>query len=220
MAKKLALIDPDLLISLLSGNKSNPLPPADPTLKQMNRLDNKITTVLSKDNTDPNAIVQQVNDLLTRYGAHHENYQKNPHENKIEPPTVEEKGNELERDIIKSLPKTLQQKGELLLQSMKKSNVSWDTQGRVTVNGKYMQNSNILDITHSLLRKRKKEPPPSLHEVYEELKKNNIPSELIPNQPSERVVFGSKSRPSERVQSKAKRRKVAESEKPWKLFTP
>ena len=40
MAAKLALIDSDLLMRLL--NKSNPLPPADPNLKEINRIDDKM----------------------------------------------------------------------------------------------------------------------------------------------------------------------------------
>ena len=52
MAAKLALIDSDLLMRLL--NKSNPLPPADPTLKEINRIDDKMQTVLTERETDKN----------------------------------------------------------------------------------------------------------------------------------------------------------------------
>ena len=69
-AKKLALIDPDLLIDLLSMNKSNPLPPANPTLKYMNRLDNKLMTVLNDKESNPNANVNKINAILTKYDTH------------------------------------------------------------------------------------------------------------------------------------------------------
>ena len=220
MAKKLALIDPDLLVNLLSSIKSNPTPPPNPTLKRMNRLDDRLASLLTEDDADPNVRVKQINDLLSRYDTHHSNYKKIPQIEMSPPPApppspqkqeevVEEK-NELEEDIVKSLPQTLRKKGVLLLRRMKNSNVSWDNLGRVTVNGTHMKDSNILDITHQLLRKRKNiEPAPSLREVYDELKNNNVPSELIPNPPLRRpqlVAARKRRRMDEEAQNEALKR--------------
>ena len=93
-AKKLALIDPDLLIDLLSMNKSNPLPPANPTLKYMNRLDNKLTSVLSEEDSNPNTSVNKINAILTKYDTHKDDYQNVPIErNKIFEEKHEDKKN-------------------------------------------------------------------------------------------------------------------------------
>ena len=167
--------------------------------------------------------MKQINDLLTRYDTHHDNYKKIPQIEMPPPPAPppspqkeeeeEEVKNEWEEDIVKSLPQTLRKKGVLLLRRMKNSNVSWDNLGRVTVNGRHMKDSNILDITHQLLRKRKNiEPAPSLREVYDELKTNNVPSELIPNPPLRRPQLVAARRKRRRMDDEAQN----EALKSWK----
>ena len=186
-AKKLALIDPDLLIDLLSMNKSNPLPPANPTLKYMNRLDNKLTSVLSDKDSNPNTSVNKINAILTKYDTHKDDYQNVPIErNKIFEEKHEDKKTVDEdhwmNNTLSLLPKNLKEKGQMLLDHMNKNNISWDSQGRVIINSEVLDGSNILDIAHGLLRKRKTvREVPMLNRVYRILRKNNTPLELLPN---------------------------------------
>lgn len=189
-AKKLALIDPDLLIDLLSMNKSNPLPPANPTLKYMNRLDNKLMTVLNDKESNPNANVNKINAILTKYDTHKDDYQNVPIEkSKIieEKQIMEDDKRPVDEDhwminTVSLLPKNLKEKGQMLLNHMNKNNISWDSQGRVIINSEVLEGSNILDIAHGLLRKRKTvKEVPMLNRVYRILRKNNTPLELLPN---------------------------------------
>ena len=117
MAAKLALIDSDLLMRLL--NKSNPLPPADPTLKEINRIDDKMQTVLTERETDKNVQLKKYNELLTRYNTHINNYQNHPsmkitNTSPSTTPITTPKNDDdkWSLNIIESLPKTYRKQGD------------------------------------------------------------------------------------------------------------
>lgn len=76
MAKKLALIDPQLLLDLL-GTKSASNPPNDPELAKMNEIDRRVSSSLNAIQPDANSQLRNINSLLTKYETHRENYEKN-----------------------------------------------------------------------------------------------------------------------------------------------
>ena len=186
MAKKLALIDPQLLLDLL-GTKSASNPPNDPELAKMNEIDRRVSSSLNAIQPDANSQLRNINSLLTKYETHRENYEKTP----IGPPQktvlprdetkeiVEEKPDDLDI-IVTTLPKTKQRQARLLLEHMKRQGITWDTQGRVKIKDKYLESSNITDIIHSFVRKRPTQRAAKFAgRIYDELARVNTPLELM-----------------------------------------
>ena len=66
MAEKLALIDKDLLLRLLART-TNPAPPSNPVLKEMNHINEEIRTALDRDDVPDRIKTQKVNELLTKH---------------------------------------------------------------------------------------------------------------------------------------------------------
>lgn len=192
MAAKLALIDSDLLLRLL--NKSNPLPPANPTLQEINRIDNTMQNILVDDQSASNVKLKKYNELLTRYNTHAENYKKNPFGSpmKITNQTSSISTSDTDvherwtKDTIESLPKTMQKTGRLLLNHIKNSadKIRWDEQGRIILQGTVIPHTNILDLVNSVVRSRKKAPLPSgVDQFVSALEELNTPTELLRNKP-------------------------------------
>ena len=76
MAKKLALIDPDLLERLLHGATRDKqyAPPPDPRLKAMDTLDTEMQAILNQKATTPDQKVKLYNQLLQRYLMYEDQY--------------------------------------------------------------------------------------------------------------------------------------------------
>ena len=192
MAAKLALIDPDLLLRLLN-NQSHATPPVDPNLKEINRIDDKMQTILREPQTDPGAQLKQYNALLANYGTHADNYRNAPVGPPLkiassEKPEVDKP--ETDRwatDIVESLPKTVQKTGRLLLNHIKNSGgkLSWDEKGQLMLRGTVIPQTNILDLVHSVVRSRKKAPQASgVVQFVTALQELNTPTELLRNKPT------------------------------------
>ena len=60
-------------------------------------------------------------------------------------------------DVVTMLPKTLQEKGSQLVSRIKTS--KWNDRGKLLHEGVAIQDSNIVDLVHDLLRKRKMSDP-------------------------------------------------------------
>ena len=192
MAAKLALIDPDLLLRLVN-NQINPLPPANPTLKEINRIDHNMQSVLSDTLSDPDTQVKKFNELLTKYNIQKENFQKSPtvpsfksaDTNSDQTQSVTKFSRWME-DTIESLPKSVKKTGQLLLNHIKNSGgkLGWDEHGRMMLHGAVIPQTNILDLIHSVVRSRKKAPPPSgVDQFVSALMELNTPTELLRNKP-------------------------------------
>ena len=180
MAKELALIDPDLLLKLLnSGDRQHR--PVDPTLAAMGQIASKTDATLADTESDPDVRVKKINELLTRYAAIDSQRTPAP----ALPTTAANRiGDSDVEFILETIPKTFRLKGKALLSHMRRSGVDWNEKGEVSIQGKLLPNSNIADIANNLLRYRKKsKTPANADDVYDALKRNNIPQELVPNPP-------------------------------------
>ena len=99
------------------------------------------------------------------------------------PISTDEKKSKLENRILNSLPKTLQNKGHVLLDHIKEtSDLSWDDLGRIIHKGSTIPDTNISDLFHEVLRARKLGREPKGWDVFSKaLKETNIPKDLIGN---------------------------------------
>ena len=204
MAKKLALIDPDLLMGLLAARK--PAAPIDPTLRQLSSTDDQMNKLIREKSTNPTLTVKKYNELLGNYATHNVNYKTTPtlppvsistsadvrdtqSADRVSPSQVSVQSPDKVTDqvtdrwqstIIKSLPKSLQRRGEMLLSHIKESEgrLSWDNEGRLIRRGVPIPNTNILDLVHSVVRERKIPSPPGQQHFLSELQDLNTANEL------------------------------------------
>ena len=79
------------------------------------------------------------------------------------------------------MPKTLSLKTAVLLNLMHASNrISWDPTGVVSIDNNVVPGSNIIDLVHDVVRKRKNpRNPVGIHTFKQFLHEINIPKELI-----------------------------------------
>ena len=218
MTAKLALIDPDLLVRLL--NDRRPMPPANPTLREIGRIDNDMRTVLSEPKGDATVRLKKYNELLTEYDTQTDNFNKTPLGPPIKlaeespPPRVDNPDRWMDF-TIDSLPKTFKRTGELLMRHIKKSGdkLGWDARGRVVYDGVAIPDSNIVDLINSVVRKRKGVPTPVGAQAFASaLAEMNTPIELVRGRSVDQPIGGKRAAAATEVSEKtAKKRKTNES---------
>lgn len=185
MAEKLKLIDVDLLSQLLSqrgGGGGNPLPPADPTLRELNTIENKINTTLT--NKSSPAQIAEVNNLITKHNIFQNNYENAVTGPPI--PTVPTTKAKTEEDwlnrTIEAAPPTHRRKIRgLLMHIIRSPNLSWDSDGRIIRDGQAVDGTNILDLAHSMVRPRTSFRPVGVENFINDLMMSNAPLEFIGN---------------------------------------
>ena len=88
------------------------------------------------------------------------------------------------RDVVGSVPKSLQAKASQLLQRLKRNpDVDWNERGEFKYRGHLLKNSNLTDLVNDVLRQRKRRFEPLGWETFAQVLQNlNIPQDLIANQ--------------------------------------
>ena len=191
MAEKLALIDKDLLLRLLQKT-TNPSPPSDPILNHMADIEDQLQSTLSQ-NLPARPKSQKLNDLI----AEHDNfYQKYKQQTKDHPdrmggtPTTTPKSPESQKGskiwynkVMQAANKTGGQITALLLDHIRSSKkATWNDVGRLVVDGKPIQGSNIVDLISSVTKKRKIEVlPQGVEEFINVLRMINTPDTAAPH---------------------------------------
>ena len=181
MAEKLALIDKDLLIRLLSRNIP-PAPPPNPVLKQMDRIDEQLQSTLEQD-TPERIKSQKINELLLKHDTFHKQYDNQFGMVQSVPPATAPLTDPWRIKTVVTAPLRNKKITEGLLDHIKSSNrMQWDDDGRVVVDGTTIPGTNILDLVHSVTRKRTKAPIPEGSDKFLKiLNEINTPRELVPN---------------------------------------
>ena len=87
--------------------------------------------------------------------------------------------NATDKQIIDSVPKTMQNRAKLLFQKLKDHSdvISWNNNGQLVVEGSIVPNSNIVDLVNDIMRKRKG----SSNTFAKALKKINVPEDYLKN---------------------------------------
>ena len=78
-----------------------------------------------------------------------------------------------------TLPKTLQEKGSQLVSRLKTT--KWNDRGELLHEGVAIPGSNVVDLVHHLLRKRKMTDPIGWQQFASKMHAANIPMELVGN---------------------------------------
>ena len=87
----------------------------------------------------------------------------------------------IEAELIESLPQSLKVKGKLLLHRLKTNNVTWNSAGELIVDSTKYDRTNIIDLVDDVMRNRKYSAPFGWQIFAHQLKKLNVPQEMIIN---------------------------------------
>ena len=176
MAKKLALIDPDLLERLLKASSGPTMtPPPEPHLRSMNTLDTSMKQVLDQPDISQDEKVKQYNQLLQRYRTY-DDKRSDP-----VPPPIPTQVDHWEKDIIDSVPMTMQRRAKLLVNRIKASDglMSWNERGELLRNGQPVPGTNIVDLVNDVVRRRKGFDPEGWTSFAEGLREINVPQDVV-----------------------------------------
>ena len=182
--RKMALVDPRLLKSL----RENPTPLPHPTSNAIDTtlrdLYAEMTNILDRSDADVSEKVRLYNQALLRY-----NDMTKARAAKPIPVVVAEKKEATvrePRDVVGTLPKTLQTKERQLLSRL--STVAWNERGELMHEGVAIPGSNAVDLVHDLLRKRKTSDPVGWQQFANQMRAANIPMERVGNVTRRRYI--------------------------------
>ena len=170
--RKMALVDPRLLETLRTPIQ----PPIDTNLRD---LDSEMTSILDKTGIDVSEKVRLYNQALLRYNDMAKMSTTKPTpvvvvKEKETPPTTYIMG-----EVVTTLPKALQEKGRQLVSRLKTT--QWNDRGELLHEGVVVPGSNVVDLVHDLLRKRKTSDPIGWQQFGSQMRAANIPMELVGN---------------------------------------
>ena len=91
--------------------------------------------------------------------------------------------NATDKQIIDSVPKTMQNRAKLLIQKLKDHSdvISWNDNGQLVLEGSIVRNSNIVDLVNDVMRKRKGFNPENSNTFAKVLAKINVPEDYLKN---------------------------------------
>ena len=206
-ARKMLLISPDSIEKLKQNIASKPT---------MNSLDNEMNKVLHDSKLNEHDAWRHYEQMLQRYLS---GVAKSKEPIKI--PLVENNdygSSAMSDDIVQSMGNNpvLSRKTKFLLNLLSRSPyISWDESGRVTINNKNLQGSNIIDLLNDVLRNRKHGSPVGWEQFARVLASLNVPREFIHNeqrwayiQSLNRKMHGTKRRLTSDDDDEIKRKKI------------
>ena len=88
-----------------------------------------------------------------------------------------------DKQIIDSVPKTMQNRTKLLIQKLKDHSdvISWNDNGQLVLDGSIVPSSNIADLVNDVMRKRKGFNPEHSSTFAKALAKINVPEDRVRN---------------------------------------
>ena len=196
MARKLALIDPDLLTRILNTRMDEAPKPPNPHLKEMNLLKQDMNQALETQGPGTeDEQLRKYNTSLTKYMTQNNQYRDDRLRAVIPPNDLsihQSTKDPWEEEIVASMPATFRERARLLVRRIKNSGgkVSWNERGELTLSGQPVPGSNIIDLVSDVVRKRKTiKAPPGMPNFTKALGEVNTPRELIGNKDRLKDVY-------------------------------
>ena len=213
MAKKLVLVDPNML----ETRPAKPIPNA--VEDEVRELDQRMETVLKRTDLSLRDKLHRYNTIMNDYLHVLDDYKSFKSSPPPPPPPVskEERWNNLETDVLKSLSAKFKTKGERLLTYLKTSpHIGWTDKGELVVRGESIPGSHMVDLVKDTLvrsTQRKNKPPPPGQRIFRQaLVEMNLPRDLQPPtlvSPRSPVLSGSPA---------AKRKRTSPPQLRWKTY--
>lgn len=129
--------------------------------------------------------VDKPNDLqMSEYNEHMQDFSllKDRMKGARQPPLDIQKLNQIDHDVVETMPASLQSSARVLLNRIKGNDdiISWTPSGEVSIHGEKLRGSNIVDLVGDVLRGVKTENP-DRHAFLQVLAELNTPTSLIKN---------------------------------------
>lgn len=167
-AKKMVMISPEVLQRLNTGRNES-----------LNVLEEDMNNVLHATDLEDRAKWAHYQQMLQRRQHFHDEMRK-----PVEIPIVDtSSGRNFKDEILRTIPKALKTKGELLFDRLCDNDlIAWDSYGTVSINKVSIPNSNIVDLVCDVVRcKKSSAGPVGWARFVEALRQINIPQEFIGN---------------------------------------
>lgn len=162
-------------------------------------MDHDIQQVLQNDQLTEDQKVQNYSQKLQNYLTYYNQRKEEPIKIQIDTPPERKKneneetattetepqeiGNSLEDEILHSLPKSLKEKGKMLLEKIKQNPeiMKWDEGGQLIFEGEPLQGTHIVDLIGDSIRSRKASNPVGWETFTKGLAKMNASEHLVGN---------------------------------------
>ena len=171
--------------------ESRPKLPVDPKVSQTVELQHNMSNVLENDQLSESEKADLYGQTLFKFQEAYKKAKQQQHQSKSNPPgmalnlkTFKDSTTRLSNErVLESVPKTMRNKAQLLMNLIDDdpSKINWDTQGRVSIEGKPIQGSNIVDLVNDVLRNRKTFEPRGWQYFTKQLADMNIPQDIVGN---------------------------------------
>lgn len=218
-AKKMVLVPEHTLERLQQRQNVN----TNPLTARLNGLDHDISDVLKNNKLSDDEKVRQYSQTLQNYLSYYNQRKDQPVNVKIQQPPVpkppekepqevhneEQEENPMERDILRTLPKSAMERGQMLLKQIKEnpSVMKWDDRGQLIYDGKPVVGSHISDLLNDLLRTNKGAAPLGWEMFTKGLAKMNTPDNLVRNSQRKTLLRELKSGVQEKEKEKNEEKK-------------
>ncbi len=168
--RKMALADPRLMETFRTLIQQS----IDTNLRD---LDSEMTSILDKTGIDVSEKVWLYNKALLRYNDMAKMSATKPTHVVVVKEKETHTTTDIMGEVVTTLPKALQGKGRQLVSRLKTT--EWNDRGELLHEGVVEPGSNVVDLVHDLLRKRKTSDPIGWQQFGSQMRAGNIPMELV-----------------------------------------
>ena len=187
-AKKMILIDPRALSEVRESAAGPPVP--DATSTSLREMDLQMRDILERNDMDLEDKANMYQQILRRYRHRFDQYANKPIGTVTMTPQATHQETDqkdshmpkLEKEVLESVPKTMKQKAQRLMQQLQNHpDLKWNERGELVFNDQVIRHSNIVDLVHDVIRKRKHSEPLGWKTFSKALNDLNVPRDLIGN---------------------------------------
>ena len=196
--RKMPLVDPRLLETL----RPAPAPPTNSLDRVLRGIDGEMSSVFDRTDLDEGDKVKLYNQILLRYNT----MADKPFKQLTRVVVVNDDGTAAaaamrdagttqptaaskplattgaDADIVESVPKSLKSKADRLMKRLKNDpTIQWNDRGELILEGAIIPGSNMMDLVHDVLIKRKLRDPVGWQPFVKHPKDINVPMELVGN---------------------------------------
>ena len=187
-----------------------------PLTQTLRTLDSEMEEILKRTDITDDEKVTLYNQVLQRYLSYYDKKRNDPlkvsfsNNKDINEQTVESQDTDehnsgedesdvFEEQVIRSLPKTVRQRGKMLLEAIKRNPevIKWTKSGQLVFEDSTIPASHIADLIGDSMRERKGVEPVGWQRFLRGLAKINVPEELIRNETRRKVLREFKTRIAE-----------------------
>lgn len=200
-ARKMVLVPEQTLERLKQRDKIQ----TAPLTSKLKRLDHQMEDLLNSRELSEEEKARRYSQTLQNYLTYYKQRRDEPmkikfethpiqHQDKQEPELGnqsqpvpvprQEVQDKIERDIVSALPKTLKDRGKLLIEKIKENPeiMKWDSRGQLLFEDRPLPGSHIVDLIGDFMRERKGVDPIGWQVFARGLAKMNAPEDLVRNE--------------------------------------